>query len=318
MNNFKYSLDNKRYHTFNYYLKNKYHQKVSKVSLNANFSCPNRDGLKGYGGCHFCSSVGSGEYAGDINDSLLIQYEDIKQKMALKWPNSKYIAYFQAYTNTYASLDTLKKTYTPFINKEEIVALSIATRPDCLDDDVIDYLNSLTNKIDVWIELGLQTTYDETALSFNRGYLYEEFLKTMNRLSKTNIKVCLHMINGLPNETKDMMIENIKRISKLKIDAIKIHMLHIVNDSYWGKEYLNKPYDLLTIDEYIEIVCTQLRYIPQEIIIQRLTGDAKKENLLAPSWTLNKTNVLNSIDKYMVSNNIYQGDLKNMEEENNE
>lgn len=309
MNKFEFSLDNKRYHTFNYYLKNTYHQKISKVSLNANFSCPNRDGLKGYGGCHFCSSIGSGDFAGDINDDLLKQYDTIKNKMSIKWPNSKYIAYFQAYTNTYAPLDTLKETFEPFINKEDVVALSIATRPDCLEDDVIEYLDSLTNKIDVWVELGLQTTYDQTANSFNRGYLYEEFLDTMKRLSKTNIKVCLHMINGLPNETKEMMLENIKRVSKLNIDAIKIHMLHLVTDSKWGQNYLKNPYEMLSLEEYVELVCLQLRYLSKNIVIQRLTGDAKKENLIQPLWTLNKTNVLNSIDKYMALHDIYQGDL---------
>ncbi|MDF9867762.1 radical SAM protein (TIGR01212 family) [Bacilli bacterium PM5-3] len=306
---FEYSNDNKRYHTFNYYLKEKYHSKVFKVSLNANFSCPNRDGKIAYGGCSFCSSLGSGEYAGNINNDLLEQFEQVKSMMHQKWDKAKYIAYFQAYTNTYAPLETLKEMYEPFVAMENVVALAIATRPDCLENDVIEYLASLTSKLDVWVELGLQTTSDEIAKSFNRGYDYDVFLDCLNRLEKTNIKVCVHLINGLFNESKEMMIENAKKLSKLKIDAIKIHMLHLITDSKMGKEYLNKPWDLLSLDEYVEIVVEQLRYLRKEIVVQRLTGDAKKDDLIAPLWTLNKTNVLNSIDKYMKNNNYMQGDL---------
>ncbi|MDH6603783.1 radical SAM protein (TIGR01212 family) [Bacilli bacterium PM5-9] len=306
---FEYSNDNKRYHTFNYYLKEKYHSKVFKVSLNANFSCPNRDGKIAYGGCSFCSSLGSGEYAGNINNDLLEQFEQVKSMMHQKWDKAKYIAYFQAYTNTYAPLETLKEMYEPFVEMENVVALAIATRPDCLENDVIEYLDSLTSKLDVWVELGLQTTNDEIAKSFNRGYDYDVFLDCLNRLEKTNIKVCVHLINGLFNESKEMMIENAKKLSKLKIDAIKIHMLHLITDSKMGKEYLNKPWDLLSLDEYVEIVVEQLRYLRKEIVVQRLTGDAKKDDLIAPLWTLNKTNVLNSIDKYMKNNNYMQGDL---------
>lgn len=308
INNFKYSNDNKRYHTFNYYLKNKYASKVFKVSLNANFTCPNRDGKVGVGGCTFCSNLGSGDYAGDITLDLKQQFETIKAKMHLKWPKAKYIAYFQAYTNTYASLEQLKEIYEPIINKENVVALAIATRPDCLEGDVIEYLDSLTDKLDVWIELGLQTTHDEIAQKFNRGYDYETFLKTIKRLEKTNLKVCIHLINGLPFETKAMMLENVKRISKLKIDGLKIHMLHLITDSKMGQDYLKESWPLLSLEEYVTLVVEQLRYLPCEMIIQRLTGDANKDNLLAPLWTLNKTKVLNEIDKKMACDNVYQGD----------
>lgn len=309
MNNFKYSSDNKRYHTFNYYLKNKYQSKVFKVSLNAAFSCPNRDGKVAIGGCTFCSSMGSGDFAGSVNDSLIKQFHDIKDRMHLKWPKAKYIAYFQAYTNTYAPLEKLKELYNPFIEMDNVVALAIATRPDCLEQETIDYLDSLTNKQDIWIELGLQTTNDNIAQAFNRGYDYSVFEDTIKRLSKTNIKVCVHLINGLPNETREMMIENIKQLSHLPIDAVKIHMLHIVKHTLMNQEYQLKPWNLLSLDEYVEITAEQLRYLPSKMIIQRLTGDAFKEDLIAPTWTLNKTNVLNSIDKYMALNDYSQGDL---------
>lgn len=308
-NLFKYSNDNKRYYTFNYYLKKTYQSKVFKVSLNAGLSCPNRDGKVGVGGCSFCSSSGSGDFAGEISLSLQKQFEQIKHKMHLKWPDAKYIAYFQAYTNTYASLDKLKIIYESVLNNPDVVALDIATRPDCLEDDLIEYLAKLSEKIDVWLELGLQTTYDESAKLFNRGYDYAVFLDAISRLEKTNIKVCVHLINGLPNENKEMMIENVKRLSHLSIDAIKIHMLHLVEDSLWGQDYLKKPFSLLNLDEYVELVVEQLRYLPSEMIIQRLTGDADKNTLIAPLWTLNKTKVLNEIDKLMVKENCYQGDL---------
>ena len=306
---FEFSNDNKRYYTFNYYLRKTYQSKVFKVSLNTNLSCPNRDGKVGVGGCSFCSNQGSGEFAGDIKDDLMKQFNEVKNKQHLKWPNAKYITYFQAFTNTYAPLALLKEMFEPFTNLDNVVALAIATRPDCLDEEKISYLNSLCDKVDVWIELGLQTTFDNTATNFNRGYDYQLFLETLDKLSKTKIKVCVHLINGLPLETKEMMIENVKRISNLEIDAVKIHMLHIVSDSKWGQDYLRKPFPLLTLDEYVEIVVKQLRYLRKDIVVQRLTGDAKKENLLTPKWTLNKTNVLNSIDKYLAKNNYQQGDL---------
>ena len=309
LNKFKYSDDNKRYHTFNYYLKQTYHSKVCKVSLNANFSCPNRDGKVGVGGCSFCSYLGSGDYAGKANDSLSDQFVEISQKLQQKWPDAKYIAYFQAYTNTYASLEILKASYEPFVHKEKVVALAIATRPDCLADETIAYLDELSNEIDIWLELGLQTTHDEIAKDFNRGYDYQVFLDCLDKLAMTNLKVCVHLINGLPNETYEMMLDNVKKLNKLKIDAIKIHMLHVIKDSKLGEDYLITPFKLLNLTEYVELVVHQLRYLRPELIVQRLTGDANKDNLLAPLWTLNKTKVLNSIDKYMALHNYLQGDL---------
>ncbi|MGL4382542.1 MAG: TIGR01212 family radical SAM protein [Bacilli bacterium] len=304
---FKYSNDNKRYHTFNYYLRSKYHQKLFKVSLNAGLGCPNRNNQISMGGCSFCSASGSGDFAGNVQDSLLDQFEDIRLKMHQKWPTGKYIAYFQAYTNTYAPLPQLKEMYDPFMKMDDVYILDIATRPDCLEDDVIAYLHQLSLEKEVWVELGLQTTYDESAASFNRGYNYDVFLKTINKLALTNIKVCVHLINGLPLETKEMMLNNVKRIAHLPIHALKIHMLHIIQRTPMGLSYLQKPWAMLELDEYVALVAQQLSILPPHIIIARLTGDALKEDLIAPTWTLNKTNVLNSIDKYLNKHNMMQG-----------
>ena len=306
-NPFIYSNDNKRYHTWNYYLQNKFHKKVFKVPLNANFSCPNRDGTCGVGGCSFCGSLGSGEYAGNIHDDLQKQFKEIKQMMLRKWPTGSPIAYFQAYTNTYAPLSKLKEYFTPFMQDESIQALAIATRADCLEDEKINYLNSLTKDKEIWVELGLQSIHNESANAINRGHTYEVFEDCVKRLAKTNIKICVHLINSLPNETKEMMIESVKALNNLPIHALKIHMLHVCEHTKMGTEYKQDPFELLSLEQYIDVVIAQLEVLRADIVIQRLTGDAVKDVLIAPNWTLNKTNVLNSIDKEMVKRDTWQG-----------
>lgn len=306
-NPFPYSDDNKRYHTWNYYLKHRYHEKVFKVALNANFSCPNRDGTCGVGGCTFCGSLGSGEYAGNIHEDLAAQFEERKAMMKRKWPNGNAIAYFQAYTNTYADVDTLKKTFDPFVAREDVVALSIATRADCLEDDKIAYLESLTKQKDIWIELGLQSMHNETAKRVHRGHDYQTFLDCIDRLKDTHLKICVHIINSLPYESKDMMLETAKAISHLPVHAIKIHMLHIMEDTQMAKEYQQHPFPVLSKEEYIDIVVSQLELLPPEMIIQRLTGDGVKEKLITPQWTMKKVVVLNDIDKEMLRRDSWQG-----------
>lgn len=306
-NPFPYSYDNKRYHTWNYYLKNKYHNKVFKVPLNANFSCPNRDGTCGYGGCTFCGSLGSGEYAGNIHDDLNTQFEQGLKTMQNKWPSGHPIAYFQAYTNTYASLETLKAIFEPFVVRKDIVAISIATRADCLEDDKIEYLNSLCEHKEIWIELGLQSCDDTTANLIHRGHDFETFLNTMERLKDTKLKICVHLMNSLPNENKNQMLSTAKKIANLKIHAVKIHMLHVCIETKMGEDYINHPFPLLSLEDYVDITIQQLECFPPEMVIQRLTGDAVKELLIEPKWTLNKTNVLNAIDKEMVQRNTWQG-----------
>ena len=308
MNQFKYSLDNKRYHTYNYYLKNKYHQKVAKVALNADFTCPNRDGTKGYGGCIFCSSSGSGDYAGNVHDHLEKQFQTISQVMKRKWPECAYIAYFQANTNTYGPLDKIKKMIAPFLNKEDVKGIAFATRPDCLNEEIVQYLSTINKQKDVYIELGLQTIHEQTSKLINRGHTFQEFLDGLALCRKYNLEVCVHIINGLPFETKEMMIETVKYINKLDINGVKIHMLHILKNTQLEKLYEEEKFHVLTKEEYIDIVCEQLTYLRPEIVINRITGDPKKEDLIEPNWLIKKFCVLNDIDKEMKKRDIYQGE----------
>lgn len=309
MNQFKYSLDNKRYHTYNYYLKNKYHQKVAKVALNADFTCPNRDGTKGYGGCIFCSSSGSGDYAGNVHDHLEKQFQTISQIMKRKWPECAYIAYFQANTNTYGPLDKIKNMIQPFLEKEDVKGIALATRPDCLSEEIVRYLSEVNQTKDVYIELGLQTIHDQTSKLINRGHTYQEFLDGLALCRQYNLEVCVHIINGLPFETKEMMIETAKTLGQLDIQALKIHMLFVVKNTKLQQMYENHEFEMLTRQEYIDIVVKQLRYINPEIVLERLTGDGKIDDLIAPMWSIKKVTILNDIDKQMKERDIYQGDL---------
>ena len=301
---FKYTLDNKRYHTLNYYYKNKYHSKVFKVSLNANFTCPNIDGTKGYGGCTYCLN-GSGEIL--TNNDLVKQFNDIKEIMLKKWPNSKYIGYFQANTNTYAPLSELKEKYELILKQEGVIGLNIATRPDSISKDVYDYLEELSKRTNLVIELGLQTINEKTANYINRGSTLKEFEDCLNELNKRNIDVVVHIINGLPFETKEDMINTVKYLSNKKILGIKIHMLHILKDTTMFKQYLKDNFHILTKEEYVDIVCDQLEYLREDIVINRITGDPIKEELVEPDWLIKKFGVLNEIDKEMVKRNSYQG-----------
>ena len=303
---FKYSLDNKRYHTLNYCYKNKFNEKIIKISLNAGFSCPH---LKS-GGCIYCSDLGSGEYAGNKNDDLITQFDKGKKLMS-KW-QGKYIGYFQARTNTYAPLNILKEKYETILKLDDVIGLAIATRPDSISNECLEYLSELNKKTFLTIELGLQTIHEKTALLINRGHSLECFVDMVNKLREKNINVVVHIINGLPYETKEMMIETVKFLNKLDIQGIKIHMLHILKNTKLEKVYQKNPFPLLTKDQYIEIVCEQLKYLRPEIVIHRLTGDPKKEDLIEPKWTLKKIDVLNGIDKYMNKNNIFQGDYTNL------
>lgn len=305
-NPFIYSNDNKRYHTFNYYLKNKYNEKIFKVPLDAGFTCPNRDGSVAFGGCSFCSALGSGDSVIHSND-LMKQFDDGMNMMRNKWPQGKGMAYFQAYTNTYASLERLKAIYEPFVQRKDVIAICIATRADCLNDENIAYLNSLTKYKDIWVEVGLQTIHDETSNQLNRGHDYACFLEAIQKLSKTNCKICVHIINGLPNETKEMMLDTVKAIAQLPIHAVKIHMLHLLKNTKLAKDYEENPFHILSLEEYVEIVCEQLTYLPKEIILERLTGDGIASDLITPLWTIKKVCVLNEIDKYMAKHNLYQG-----------
>ena len=311
-NKFKYSDSNKRYHTLDYFYKNKFKSKVFKVSLNGGFTCPNKDGKVGTRGCIYCSRTGSGEFAGNIKDNLLKQFDDVKEMMSKKWPNSKYIAYFQANTNTYAPLDVLKEKYETVYKLPNVVGLSIATRPDSIEDDVYDYLEKLSKETYLTVELGLQSIHEKTNKIINRCHSLECFNKAVKELRKRNINVVVHIINGLPYETKEMMIDTVKYLNNLDIQGIKIHMLHILKNTDLYDMYEKEKFHVLSRDEYISIVCEQLRYLREEIVINRITGDPKEDDLVEPTWLIKKFGVLNEIDKYMAKYDIYQGDkIKN-------
>lgn len=304
---FLYSLDNKRYHTLNYYYKKKFGMKVVKISLNGGFTCPNIDGTKGFGGCIYCSKTGSGEFGGDIHDDLVTQFNKIKKVMDHKWPNSKYIAYFQARTNTYAPVEVLREKYEKVLKLPNVIGLTIATRCDAISEEVLDYLDELNKRTNLTIELGLQTIHEKTAKIINRCHTLEEFDEMVNKLRERKIEVVVHIINGLPYETEEMMLETVRHVNKLDIQGIKIHMLNIVKDTKLHELYMNKPFDMLKGDEYIDIVIKQLELLRKEIVIHRITADPVPDNLVEPKWLLAKRTLINDIDKEMVKRNTYQG-----------
>lgn len=313
MNNiFKYSDNNKRYHTLDYFYKHKFNSKVFKVSLNAGLSCPNIDGTVGKGGCIYCSNSGSGEFAGNKNDDIITQFNEIKKMMLKKWPNAKYIGYFQAHTNTYAPVETLKKLYEPILQQENVVGLNIATRPDAISDECLKYLEELNKKTYLTIELGLQTIHKKTTKIINRCHTLECFENMVKKLREKNINVVVHIINGLPYETKEDMIKTAKYLNKLDIQGIKIHMLSVIKNTKLEKLYQLKPFHILTEEEYIDIVINQLENLRPEIVINRITGDPKLDDLIQPTWLVKKFCVLNNIDKEMVKRNTYQGKISNV------
>lgn len=307
MNNiFKYSDSNKRYYTLDYYYKHKYNCKISKISLNLGLSCPNIDGTKGYGGCIYCKG-GSGDFAGKKTDPISVQFNKIKSIMDKKWPNAKYIAYFQANSNTYGDINYLKKNFEEVLTYPNVVGINIATRCDAISDEVFNYLCELNKKCDLVIELGLQTIHDNTSKLINRGHNLDEFEEMVNKLKKENIKIVVHIINGLPYETKEMMLDTVKYVNNLNIFGIKIHMLHILKDTKLEKLYELEKFHVLTKEEYINIVCDQLELLNENIVINRITGDPKIDDLIEPKWLIKKFCVLNDIDKEMKRRDSYQG-----------
>ncbi len=306
-NPFKYSEDNKRYYTLDYFYKHKFGKKVCKISLNAGFTCPNKDGTKGIGGCIYCSKLGSGDFAGDIKKDLITQFNEVKEHMKKKWPDALYIGYFQANTNTYAKTEVLKQKYEPILTLNDVVGLNIATRPDAITEDCLDYLEELSNRTYLTIELGLQTIHEQTTKLINRGHNLECFDNMVKKLRERNINVVVHIINGLPYETKKMMLETVNHLNNLDIQGIKIHMLHIIKDTALALMYEKEKFHVLTKEEYIDIVINQLEILKPDIVINRITGDPVKEDLIEPTWLIKKFCVLNDIDKEMVKRNSYQG-----------
>ncbi|CDE95088.1 radical SAM protein TIGR01212 family [Clostridium sp. CAG:914] len=304
---FKYTLDNKRYHTLNYFYKNKFGIKVFKVSLNGGFSCPNLDGRIGYGGCIYCSKSGSGEFGGDKEDSLEEQFLKMKEVVNKKHIPCKYIGYFQARTNTYASLDVLKEKYECILKQDDVIGLNIATRCDAISEDCLDYLEELSKRTFLTIELGLQTIHEKTSILINRCHSLKQFEDMVVKLRKRNINVCVHIINGLPYETEEMMLDTVRYLNKLDIQGIKIHMLYIIKDTVIDTMYKKERFKILSKEEYIDIVIKQLELLRPEIVINRITSDPDKETLVEPRWLVDKCQLLNDIDKEMKRRNTYQG-----------
>ena len=306
-NNFKYTNSNKRYHTLDYFYKNKFNQKIFKVSLNANFSCPNIDGTVGYGGCIYCSKTGSGEFAGNREDEIVKQFNEVKEIMLKKWPEAKYIGYFQARTNTHAPVEVLRSLHNEILKQPGIVGLNIGTRPDAISDECLEYLDELNKKTYLTIELGLQTIHDKTSKLINRCHSLECFETMVKKLRDRNIDVVVHIINGLPYETKEDMLDTVKYLNNLDIQGIKIHMLSVLKDTPLEYLYQKEKFHILTKEEYIDIAVNQLELLRPEIVIHRITGDPKIDDLIEPHWLTKKFCVLNDIDKEMVKRNTYQG-----------
>ncbi len=301
--------DSKRYYTWNAALREVFSEKVFKVPIDGGFDCPNRDGTVSRGGCTFCSVSGSGDMIIAPSDPLPVQFHKEVNQMHKKWPSTtQYIVYFQNFTNTHAPLDVLKHRFEQVINEEGVVGLSIGTRPDCLPDDVVDYLAELNQRLYLWVELGLQTTYEETSDCINRAHDYQTYLDAVEKLRKHNINVCTHLINGLPGETYDMMMENVKRtVLDSDIQGIKLHLLHLMSNTKMEKDYFEGRLQLMTQEAYTKLTCDQLEIIPPEIIIHRLTGDAPRESIIGPMWSLQKWEVLNGIDQELEKRQTYQG-----------
>ncbi|NLA32721.1 MAG: TIGR01212 family radical SAM protein [Mollicutes bacterium] len=297
--------DNKKYYTLNNYYKDLYNSKVFKVSLNTNLSCPNRENNKS--GCIYCSKNYSGDFGGNPHEPLKVQFENIKNMLHKKWPKAKYIAYFQANTNTYAPLHTLKNYFEEVLTYDNVIGINIATRSDAISDEVLNYLSELNKRTDLTIELGLQSMHEETLKLIKRGHDLNNFETMYKKLKSHNIKIVVHIINGLPYETKEMMIETVKYLNNLNIDGIKIHMLHILKDTELDEYYKKNKFNLLSKDEYIDIVISQLEYLNSKVVIHRITGDPNVDDLVEPTWLVKKFVLLNDIDKEQKRQNSYQG-----------
>jgi len=306
---FPYSDGFKRYYTWDYYLKHTFGGKVSKLALNGGFTCPNIDGTKGRGGCIYCSSSGSGDFSAPKELSVTRQIEGMKFLSSSKWQTDKYIAYFQAHTNTYAPVSVLRSLYDEALSADGIVGLSVSTRPDCINEEIADLLASYNERTHLTVELGLQSIWDETARLINRCHTYEDLLTAFALLKERNIRVCIHIIDGLPGEDHEMMMGTAREISRLHPDIIKIHLLHVLKNTRLASMYEQGAFEAMTLEDYVSTVCDQLEILPSDMIIERLTGDGAKADLIAPLWSLKKFVVLNEIDKELLKRKTYQGRL---------
>lgn len=301
----------KRYNTLNDYYREIFGEKIFKVPIDAGFDCPNRDGTVAHGGCTFCTVSGSGDAIVAPDAPIRDQFYKEIDFMHRKWPEvKKYLVYFQNFTNTHDTVDVIRERYEQAINEPGVVGINIGTRPDCLPDETIAYITELSERMHVTVELGLQTTYDETSKIINRAHTYDLYVKTVKRLRELapKVEIVSHLINGLPGETYEMMVENVRRcVTDNEIDGIKLHLLHLMTSTKMQRDYHEGRLKLLSMDEYVNIICDQLEIIPKNIVIHRITGDAPRDMLIGPMWSLKKWEVLNAIDKEMERRGSYQG-----------
>lgn len=299
--------NDKNYHTLDYEMKKIFGEKTIKLSIDGNFTCPNRDGTVGSRGCIFCSERGSGDFNSDKNKSITEQIEEQKQIMSRKWESETYIAYFQNYTNTYDTVENLRKKFYEALSCKNIKGLAIATRPDCIDSEVLKLLEELNSKTFLWVELGLQSINDKTAQFLRRGYKTEMFDKTYEQLKNKNIRTVIHLILGIPGETNKQILDSIKYVSEKNVWGVKLHMLHVLRGTDLAEYYCHTKFKILTLEEYVKLVCDSLELLRPETVIHRLTGDGKKSELIEPLWTLHKLKVLSNIDKELKIRESYQG-----------
>ena len=300
-------MDNKPYRSLNEYYRTLFGRKTAKISLDGGFTCPNRDSTCGTRGCLFCSAGGSGDFAENASLSIKEQVEQGKSQTADKWKDPAYVAYFQAFTNTYAPVEELRRKYEEALACDGVEGISIATRSDCLPEDVLDLLSELNRKTNLWVELGLQTSDEASAEYIRRGYPLSVFEKAVHDLAARNIPVIVHVILGLPNETRETILRTIDCINRLPVQGIKLQLLHVLADSDLADIYEKGGYTPLTKEEYIALVGDCIAHLKEDIVIHRLTGDGDKNTLLAPLWSLRKRDVLNSLHKYLKEHNIRQG-----------
>ncbi len=306
-NPFPLSSDNKRYHTYHYYLTQRFGGKVSRVSLNAGMSCPNLDGTKGVGGCVYCSPTGSGEFGGDPREEIPAQFAQISARMGQKWDTQKHIAYLQARTNTYAPVERLREVYEQALGCPGVVGLAVATRPDCLSEPVCDLLAEFSERTYLTVELGLQTANDQTGAALNRCYGLSDFLEGYARLRARGVSVGVHIIDGLPGESHEIMLETARLLAGLELHLVKIHLLHVIAGTPLAESFATQKFPLLTREAYVQIACDQLELFPPEFVIGRLTGDGAPDTLIGPDWSRKKLCVLNEIDKELARRDSWQG-----------
>lgn len=299
----------KRFHTWNHEMREQFGVKVFKVMLDAGFTCPNRDGSIAAGGCTFCSARGSGDFAGSRRDDLVTQFNQIRDLQHKKWPEAKYMGYFQAYTNTYAPVEELREYYEVILQQPGVVGLSIATRPDCLPEDVVDYLAELNERTYLWVEMGLQTIHESTSTLINRAHDTDTYYKAVESLRARGIRTCAHIIYGLPGEDREMMLATGDAVARMDVQGIKIHLLHLMQKTPMVRQYEAGLLRFLEKDEYVNLVVDTLERLPPEMIVHRLTGDAPRDKLIGPMWSLKKWEVLNAFDAELKRRDTWQGKL---------